>query len=708
MTETTFSISGMSCGACAAKVEEAVRSLQGVQAVDANFVLARAVVKYDAGLIGPRVIRHAIQRLGFAATELQDGVEIEVCGARRRRIMLVAAVGVLLGLAWAMQWVDAVPRWAVIALAGLATVLGGCPIVIKAARSAIRLELNVDALVAIAASAAVITGYYLEAGIVVFILLLGELLEEVTVAKTAKAIQGLASLLPDTVTVKRGDDECEVPTSSLAVGDIIIFRSGERIAVDGVVLAGAASVDQSLVTGESVPVEKAAGDNVHSGTINQIGAIEVRATKVGKDTTVAKIKAMIAEAQAKKAKVQRFVDRFAAHFVPAMLVVALAVYLLTWDIQRAITILIVACPCAFVLGTPTAVVAAIGAAARRGIVIRGGDVLETLAKVNGVVFDKTGTLTRGRPQVTDIKRICGHPEQDVLRLAAVAERLSEHPLAGAVLDKAKEWDLAVATPDHFEVKRGQGVEVRHDGLWIVLGNRRLLAENGIPLPPGAESYMADRERQGQTVLVVAHDRQVCGLVSLADPTREEAPAAIASLRTTGMGRRIAMYTGDDHRTASSIAGPLGIAEVAAGLLPEDKVGRIKALCGKGHTVAMVGDGINDAPALATADVGIAMGVAGSDIAAQAAKVVLLSDDLTDVPAAIRLGRKTLNVIQQNLIFALVFNASMVFLASAGAISMVLGAVCHQASSLLVISNSMRLLLAMKRRPVTGGNDERIA
>ncbi|MHB9031175.1 MAG: heavy metal translocating P-type ATPase, partial [Candidatus Latescibacterota bacterium] len=419
--------------------------------------------------------------------------------------------------------------------------------------------------------------------------------------------------------------------------------------------------------------------------------------KVGKNTTVAKIKAMITEAQGNKAQVQRLVDRYATYFVPAMLVIAVVSYLITGDIQRAITILIVACPCAFVLGTPTAAVAAIGSAARRGIVIRGGEVLELLGKTNAVVFDKTGTLTCGTPRVIGIKRICGHADKDILWFAAVAEKLSEHPLAIAILEKAQEWDLAISTPDDFQVKRGHGVELKHDGLRIVLGNRELLADNRIALPVEAEAYMKERESRGETVLIVAHDREVCKLISLPDPIRKEAPEAVRSLKASNVHRVIAMYTGDNHRTASNIAYSLGIEEVAAGLLPDDNVNRIKALRGNGHTIVMVGDGINDAPALATADIGIAMGDVGSDVTMQAANVVLLSGDLSHVPLAISLGRKALTVIRQNLFFALIFNTTMIFLASAGIIKMVTGAICHQGSSLFVILNSMRILLAVKEK-----------
>ncbi|MFZ2658699.1 MAG: cation-translocating P-type ATPase [Victivallales bacterium] len=694
--EVTFSISGMSCGNCAAGLEKEIQALEGVQSASASHVLSHAVIRYDPAVIGADAIGKRIRRLGYEASERRDdGAGDESGEVKRSEILFVVGVGGLLVAAWMMRFLSSIPAWLPDAISGFAALVGGYPIASKAVRSALRLQLNVDALVVIAASAAFVIGNYLEAGVVIFILLLGELLERITVSRTSSAIRGLGTLLPDKVNVKRDGDEIEVACSEIAIGDVIIVRSGERIAVDGIVLSGTATVDQSPVTGESMPVEKNCGDEVYSGTLSQLGAIEIRATKVGRDSTVAKIRTMIVEAQENKAEVQRLVDRFAAYFVPAMLVIAAVAYAVTGDIQRAITILIVACPCAFVLGTPTAMIAAIGAAARKGVVIRGGDVLETLGRIDGVVFDKTGTLTRGVPRVMDIRTVCGHSEKEVLKFAAVAEKLSEHPLGRAILEKAGEWELVIATPDKFCVKRGHGIEVSHDGLRIVLGNRDLLADNGIALPADAESYMQERELRGETILILAHDKEVCGLISLADPVRKEAPESIRALKECGVNRIIAMYTGDNNRTALSIAGDLGIEEVAAGLLPEDKVSRIKALKDKGYSIAMVGDGINDAPALATADVGIAMGVVGSDITMQAASVILLNDNLSQVPSVIALGRKTLGVVRQNLAFALLFNATMIFLASGGFICMVVGAICHQASSLFVILNSMRLLRAMK-------------
>ncbi|GFP43350.1 P-type Cu+ transporter, partial [Candidatus Hakubella thermalkaliphila] len=714
------SIKGMTCQDCANKIEKELASLNGIEEASVSFVTAQAIVKYNPEAIEVTAIKKVFTSLGYAVTETRGSVT-DAFEYKYKETARVFSVGILLLSSWLIHLLTGIPPVITDSMALAAIMIGGYPIASKAIKALIKRELNVDALVAIAASAAIAIGDYTEAGLVIFILLLGEFLESVTLARTTRAIKGLASLIPDTVKLKRGDLEVDVPSSEIKVGDVVVVRSGEHIAIDGVIVKGDATIDQSLITGESIPVERSSGDDVYSGTINKVGAVEIKATKVGRDTTVARIERMITEAQGRKAPVERTVDRFAKYFVPAILILSAIVFLATGDVRRAITVLIVACPCALVLGTPTAVVAAIGAAARRGILIKGGGALEAVGRVNGVIFDKTGTLTYGAPKVVAIKEVCGHKEEDIVQLAAVAEKFSEHPLAGAILDKAGEWELIIAAPDDFKVKKGQGIEVKHNGMHIVVGNRSLLRDNNIALSAAADEYMKDRERLGETALIVAHgtdkcndicasdthmpdahikddfccSKEVCGVISLSDTLRESSAEAIQSLRS-GRIAIIALYTGDNLRTASAIARRLGIEEVAAGLLPEDKVNKIKALMEQGNTIAMVGDGINDAPALATADIGIAMGVVGSDIAVQAANIAILNDDILSVPKVINLGRKALSVIRQNLFFALVFNTVMIALASQGFISMIAAAVFHQTSSLMVILNSMRLL-RWKRR-----------
>jgi len=717
--EIELSIMGMACGDCAVKLENRLKILNGIEEASVSFTLNKVVVKYDSDVTNPANIKRIISSFGYTVVSDEDDASA-ASESNRLEMVRVVTVGFLLAISWIIQIVLNVPSIVTDSMVIAAIMVGGYPILSNAISVILQKSLNVDALVIIAASAAIAIGKYSEAGIVIFILLLGEFLETLTVSKASNAIKGLASLLPSTVNLLKNNQEIEVVPSEIKIGDIIVVRPGEHIAIDGIIIKGNATIDQSLITGESMPIEKSVGDEVYSGTINKMGAIEVRATNVGKNTTVAKIEKMIMESQAKKAPVERMVDRFAKYFVPAILVLAVIVYLITQDIYRAITVLIVACPCALVLGTPTAVVAAIGSAARNGILIKGGEALEASGRINGIIFDKTGTLTVGSPKVTSIKGIgkCGHKEEDIIQLAATAERFSEHPLAGAILDKAKEHEIVIMASDDFKVKNGLGVEVRSNGMHIIVGNRGLLKDNDIELSPEIEDYMNAREQLGETALIIVHNieqcdnakglqitdddddgvccqKEVCGILELIDLPKEQSAKAIQLLRLDRV-KNIALYTGDNPRTASVIARKVDIDKVIADLSPEDKANRINDLKDDGSVIAMVGDGINDAPALAAADVGIAMGVVGSDIAVDAANIVILNDDILSVPSVIALGRKSLSVIKQNLAFAIIFNAVMVVLASYGIIGMITAAVFHQISSLAVILNSMRLLRWDKR------------
>ena len=589
------------------------------------------------------------------------------------------------------------PTWLPTGLGLAAILMGGYPILTEVYASLRARRISVDVLVAIAVIAATVVGHYLEAGTVLFIHLLGELLETVTAGRARRAIHGLMALIPEMVTVKQDSSEVKVPVSDVQPGNVIVVRPGERIGVDGVVVSGEATVDQSPITGESVPVDKTIGDPVYSGTLNKVGAVEIEATQVGEETTVARIKALIHQAQLKKAPSQRLADRFASWYVPAIMGIAIVVYLVTGDILRSITLLIVACPCALVLGPPTAVAAAIGNAAQRGILIKSGAALEMTGRLDTVVFDKTGTLTQGRPRVVAVECFgCqpGHGVEDILRYAAVSEKLSEHPLGQAITQQAMETGLAVPDPDAFAVQPGQGVTARHGEWEIVLGSREHLRRSGLFLSSTVEDYMIGRETLGETVLLMAHrngrQAEVCGAISVADVLREDAVPAVSELSTLNI--RMAMHTGDNPRTAKTIAGRLGVEHVLSELLPEEKVAAIVALQVEGRRVAMVGDGINDAPALATADVGMAMGAIGTDVTVEVSDVALMADDLSKVSQAIRLGRAALRTIRQDILFALAFNVAMLLLASSGILSMVAGAVLHQVSSLAVALNSMRLLL----------------
>jgi Cd2+/Zn2+-exporting ATPase len=471
--------------------------------------------------------------------------------------------------------------------------------------------------------------------------------------------------------------------------EVVIVKPGERIPVDGKIVAGCGMVNQSTLTGESIPVERGIGDKVYCGTINESGSCELEATQVAEDTKLAQIKRLILEAQAEKSPTQRIMDRFSRYFIPIILFVAFITFLITGEPIRAITILIVACPCALVLGTPTAVVASIGSAAHQGILIKGGAYLEQMGKLKTLLLDKTGTLTRGRPRVVEIRSFNGEDEKAVLYWAALAEKRSEHPLGRAVMEKAESEGLKIPHPETFENVRGKGVEVRWDSRTIVAGSPEMLSGKEIQIPESARDLLNAKESEGMTSLLIAVDGRALGAVFIADVLRENARAAIDNIRAEGVSE-IWMLTGDNEQVAHRIANELGV-RYESRLYPEEKVKRVKEWKKSGKVVAMVGDGVNDAPALAAADVGIAMGAGGTDVAIETADIALMRDELEMIPRVIRLSRRALRVIKENLVFALVFNTILVLISAQGWMTMILGAILHQASSLLVILNSIRLL-----------------
>jgi len=469
----------------------------------------------------------------------------------------------------------------------------------------------------------------------------------------------------------------------------VIVKPGERIPVDGNIVSGCGMINQSTLTGESLPVEKGVGDKVYCGTINESGSCELEATQVAEDTKLAQIKRLILEAQAEKSPTQRVMDRFSRYFIPIILFIALVTFLITGEPIRAITILIVACPCALVLGTPTAVVAAIGNAARQGILIKGGVYLEQMGKLKILLLDKTGTLTKGRPEVVGIKAFDSTDEKEVLYWAAVAEKRSEHPLGKAIVEKAVASGFTIPHPESFQDSRGKGVKASFDSRTVLVGRPEMLSEEGVEISKQVIGLMNEEESLGMTSLLVSLDAHVVGSISISDTLREKARATIDQIREEGVSE-IWMLTGDNEQVAKRIAKELGV-RYEARLYPEEKVKMVKEWKRQGQIVAMVGDGVNDAPALAAADVGIAMGAVGTDVAIETADIALMTDELEKIPRVIRLSRKALHVIKENLVFAIVFNTILVFLSAQGWMTMILGAIMHQASSLLVILNSIRLL-----------------
>jgi Cd2+/Zn2+-exporting ATPase len=681
-------IDGIHCADCALNIERSVEHLPGVLSAEVSYVLSSATVYFDPHRVEKEKIKKAITKPGYVVRETL-AQRTRAFWSEMRPFLFMASSGVMLVLSYLSGWFHLGPISLPNGFAIASLIVGGYPILKSAIKALFIPDLNVDTLVSIAAIAATTVGAYQEAATVIFIMLLGEFLEHLTVGKTRRAISSLIQLAPKTAWVRREQAEVRVPIEEVKANEIVIVKPGERIPVDGMIVSGCGSINQAMLTGESIPIDKGVGERVYCGTINESGSCEIKTTQVAEDTKLAQIERLILEAQAEKSPTQRLMDRFARYFIPAILLIALATFLITGDAIRAITILIVACPCALVLGTPTAVVAAIGNAARQGILIKGGTYLEQMGKLKILLIDKTGTLTHGKPKVVGIHQLDGSDEKEILYWAAIAEKRSEHPLAKAIAQRAEEMDLLIPHPESFESLRGKGVKAQWNGKAILLGSAQFLREEKVNLPQSALEVLNQKESEGATSLLIALDHRIIGFIAIADTLRERAKAAIDRIRKAGISE-IWMLTGDSPRVAERIGKELGIS-FEANLLPEEKVMKVKEWKRKGQKVGMIGDGVNDAPALAAADVGIAMGAAGTDVAIETADIALMTDELEKIPNSIRLSRKALRVIKENILFALLFNTTLVLLSAQGWVTMILGAVMHQASSLLVIFNSMRLL-----------------
>lgn len=571
----------------------------------------------------------------------------------------------------------------------VAAFIAGYPIALNAFR-AIRFRIvGIDALVTVAVIGALIIGEYWEAAAVTFLFMFGAYLEGKTLEKTRSAIKSLLDLAPNTARVIRDDKEIEIPAEEVIKDEIVIIKPGEKIPVDGTVVEGNSYVNQSAITGESIPVSKAIDDNVFSGTVIESGYIKVRADRVGEDTTFSRILQMVEEAQDKKAKTQKFLEVFSKYYTPSIIVLAALVFIITRDVELALTLLVIACPGALVISTPVSIVAGIGNGARHGVLMKGGEVIEKLGTAKVLAFDKTGTLTVGKPKVTKIKAFHGE-EEELLKLTAIAEGYSEHPLARAILEEAGKRFENLPSPEDSEIIAGHGLKAKVEGRYILVGNRKLMVENNINISQEVEEYISQEESLGQTVVITADMDRVLGVISIADDIREGAIELIKKLKAKGI-KRIVMLTGDNKRAAAAIANKLGLDDYYAELLPEGKVEMLKKLQENYGTTAMVGDGVNDAPALASADFGIAMGGAGSDVAMETADVVLMSAELNKLSYAIGLSRATVINMKQNIYFAI----AIVMLLIAGVLLKLVflssGMLIHELSVLLVIINAIRLL-----------------
>ena len=595
--------------------------------------------------------------------------------------------GILIALGWSLGRLNPDNVYTPVLML-VAAIIAGAPIARNAWQTLRFRILGIPALVTVAALGAIAIGEYWEAAVVTFLFAFGSYLEARTLDKTRGALRELLELAPEIARVRRGDEEVEIPAAEVEVGDLVIVRPGEKIPVDGVVLTGLATVNQAAITGESIPVEKGEGDQVFGGTINEAGYLEITTDRAGEDTTFARIIHLVEAAQAEKGRSQELLDRFARYYTPGIMIVALLTFLITRNAVLALTLLVIACPGALVIATPVSVVAGIGNAAKQGILIKGGDHLEKIGRIETIVLDKTGTLTMGQPKLMGIWARAGD-EKELLRLAGTVERFSEHPLAKPIVEAAEvEGPLPEASA--FQVWPGRGVSAEVEGRLIAVGSIKLMEQLAVDFDEVAISRLREQEKLGRTAVLVSEGLEVIGALFLADTPRPDAYTLVRDLKKHGI-KEVIMLTGDNALTAKAIAEELGLDGYYAEKLPEEKVEVIKELRQKGRIVAMVGDGINDAPALATADVGIAMGAAGTDVALETADLILMADRLDMLPYAIGLSRGTLSNIRQNVVFAVIVVFALLAGVFGQAVVLASGMLVHQASVLLVILNAMRLL-----------------
>jgi Zn2+/Cd2+-exporting ATPase len=695
--ESVFRVEGMDCHEEVAILERRLNGMPGVERLRADVLHARLTVAYDAARTSASAIADAVSDTGMRAwLEHESPARVSAANSPARQALL-AASGAAVLLGWGLEFAGVAERTAMPAYV-LAVLAGGWYWGRRAWSSARLFALDINVLMVLAVIGAMLIGEWSEAATVTCLFALAQWLESRSMERARLAIRGLMALAPADALVRRDGQDVRVRVDDVAPGDVLVVRPGEKIPLDGRVLAGESDVNQAPITGESMPAPKAAGDDVFAGTINGHGALEVTVTRLRRDSTLARIVNLVEHAQAERAPSQTFVERFARVYTPAVVAAAVAVALVPplvlhepaspW-FYRALVLLVISCPCALVISTPVAVVSALASAARKGVLIKGGRHLETLGRVACLAFDKTGTLTRGLPEVRRVTAFDGATPHEVLRVAAALDARSTHPAARAILRRAARDGIVTPAGAAHEALPGLGASAAVDGRPALLGNRRLFVARGLWGPP-AEAVLGEPMAEGDSVVFVAHDGRAIGAIALADAPRDKARDTVASLRDAGVAR-IVMLTGDRAGAAAAVAADLGIEDVRAELLPEQKVGAVSALRAAHGCVAMVGDGVNDAPALAAADVGIAMGAAGSDVALETADVALMADDLLRIPYTIRLGRATLRQIKINIAMALGLKAVFLVLAVAGAATLWMAVVADMGASLLVIANGLRLL-----------------
>jgi Cd2+/Zn2+-exporting ATPase len=697
--ESVFKIEGMDCHEEVAILEHRLKTLAGLEALDADVVGQRLRVQYDAAKLTTGRIAEAVAQTGMRAWLEHEEPRPSAASAWRER--LIALSGACLGLGLVLPFVGVVGPWAwlpFVAAAGLA----GTQTVRRAwaSLSARRLDMHVLMMVAVVGAAAL--GEWAEGASVVFLFALAQILEARAMERARGAIRALMDLAPAEALVRRCCGETMIAVDQVRVGDLVIVRPGEKIPLDGTVRAGESYVNQAPITGESLPVDKGPGDEVFAGAINGRGALEVEVTRLRRDSTLARIIHLVERAQSQRAPSQTFVDRFARVYTPIVLALALTIAVVPplvlgatngaiWAdwIYRALVLLVISCPCALVISTPVSIVSALAAAARKGVLIKGGARLEQLATVRCVAFDKTGTLTRGRLRVTDVVPLNGAAAADVLALAASIETRSEHPIGRAIVERAQSEGVRLAPADGVEALPGRGAQGTVGAHSVIVGNHRLIEERGL-CGPAVEAALEALAQQGRSGVVVALNGAAIGVVGVADEVREAAKDTIGLLAEHGIDR-VVLLTGDQRTAARALAASVGIDDYRAELLPEDKLAAVGELRAQHGALAMVGDGVNDAPALAAADVGIAMGVAGTDAALETADVALMADELAKIPYAIRLSRATARNIRVNIAFSIGLKAVFLVMAIAGTATLWMAVVADTGASLIVIANALRLL-----------------
>ena len=685
-------IRGMDCNECVQHVQHALSSLPGVESATVFLASEKANIRYDPDRVNLSAMQKAVKEAGYTIPdELSAGrvpPDVGHLSDFRQHIsrllivvfavvMFVVVIGEWLGL---FDQITARVPWPF----GLAIVIVvGYPIFKGVLRATWKRQVTSHTLMTVGVIAALIVGQWVTAIVVVFFMLVGSYTESFTTDRARRAVKNLTAMAPQTARVVRAEKEIEVPVAEVRIGETVIVYPGEKIPVDGRVIDGQATINQATITGESLPVEVSTGSHVYAATIAQLGHLRIQATQIGTDSTFGRVIRLVEEAEAQRGNVQRLADKFSSYYLPLVMLIAVLTLLLSHSPLATAAVLVVACSCSIAMATPIAMLASIGLAAQKGLLIKGGKYIELLARADVVLIDKTGTLTLGKPQITDIIPLNGLPDGDVLRLAASAERYSEHPLAEAVRTAAQRQHMTLIEPSHFEAMPGIGVRAQIEDHQITVGSRRLIADT-TPNPQASQL-----EAQGKTLLYVTRADELVGMLAAADTLRSEVPEAIGKLRALGI-QHIELLTGDNERTAATLADKIGVT-YRAGLLPEDKIRIVKEYQTQGHIVVMIGDGVNDAPALAQANIGIAMGAAGSDIAIEAAHIALMREDWLLVPEVFHIARRTMRVVKMNLAFTAAYNIIGLTLAAFGILPPIWAAAAQSLPDLGILGNSARLL-----------------